>query len=73
VIRNWLSDAWLTFRVELGDWLIELGHRVADDPLCKADGCKMRRDATLDFCLKHESMIRAHVATPLELEGRRRA
>ena len=26
---NRLSDAWLTFRVSLGDWVIQLGHIIA--------------------------------------------
>lgn len=37
-----VSDAWLTLRVSFGDWLIQVGHRIATDPVCAEDGCPLR-------------------------------
>ena len=60
MLPAWMSNGWVTLRVSVGDWVIQLGHRIAGDPMCMVKGCKNRREPNLFvFCFKHESHYRA--------------
>lgn len=58
MLPAWASNGWLTLRVSLGDWIIQLGHAVAGDPRCSIAGCRNRYDSNLhEYCLRHQSFI----------------